>query len=93
MPDEHARTGIAHHFFDSLSHVRLVAVYRALGTPRFIVPERTFFKAHAGVFQKFAAFGAQPRFPAMVSTAEDPNHRFKRPVFRGQAWMIVGHDR
>lgn len=87
------RTGIFHHSPDPVSHLRFIAVHRALGTPWFVLPERTLLEAHDGIFQELPAFGAEPGSSAMMSVTEDPDHRFECPAFRSHISMNVCHNK
>jgi len=54
----YTRPGIAHHLLYLIPHIRLIAVYPAIGTGRLLLPEGTSLQALAGIFLQFPALSA-----------------------------------
>jgi hypothetical protein len=70
MSPKHARPGIAHYGSDLLSHGRLEAMNRALGTSSLALLERADLKTPLGIDQEFEALWAWGVNPMMAAAIE-----------------------
>jgi hypothetical protein len=75
MAAQHTRAGVAHHFPDTGFHVGLVAVDRALGAGRLLVPEWAAVEAGKRVVLELPALSAWRIGCRMMSLAVQRYHR------------------
>ena len=78
MSPEDPRPGVTHDGLDLLPAPRLVAVDRALGAGRFVLPKRAAFQPGQGVFEQFTAVRAEARRRAVRPAAITNDHGFQR---------------
>ena len=63
MHKEHPRSAIAHHFFDALAHLGLVAMHLAVGTKSLCLHKRALVTAHSRIIiQCLTLFAETPVF-------------------------------
>jgi hypothetical protein len=79
---QHARSGIAHHRLDLVSHDRLETIHRALGARRLSLLEWALLQAPIGIEQELTALGAR-RVASMPAAAVEIYHDRDSPAFPG----------
>ena len=87
MPQQHARSGVAHHQPNALAHGGAVAVHAAIGAGRLVVTEDAAVQATNRILQQFVALGAQSVARVVVIAAIQVRHRPEGGKLAGEAWM------
>ena len=78
MHKEHPRSAIAHHFFDALAHLGLVAMHLAVGTKSLCLHKRALVTAHSRIIIQCLTLFAETLvfliISRMISLAVDTDH-------------------
>ena len=90
MSMQHARSGIAHHRLDLVSHDRLETMHRAIGARRLPLLERALLQAPICIYQKLTALGAR-HVASVPAAAVEVYHDRDSPAFPGYSRMYLVH--
>lgn len=88
MPQEHPGTGESHYLPDALSHLRLVAVNRALRTSRLVWSERAPIQTAHCILAQGVALPAKLSVRTVMTAAVDANHRSDGRLFTSHPWFV-----
>jgi hypothetical protein len=91
MPVQHTGPSIAHHCANPHSHVRFVAVDRALGAGCLSTLERTVLETLLGIVPQRLTVGTQTVTGSMLALAKDADHGLYCSEFSGDSGMLVDH--
>ena len=81
-----------HYHPDLLSHVRLVAMHRALGAGGLVLPERTSVETNQCIVPELTTFEAKLTLAPMVIAAIEADHGLNGFAFPFCSRMVVGHE-
>ena len=92
MVPYHAGPGITHYITDSLSHLRLITMDRAVAAGCLVFLKKTILKPQSCVFNKFVAFVTEFPFCQVMIPAVDTYHVFYGLLLSFHAGMHTGRD-
>ena len=92
MPTQHTRAGVPHYRPDLLSHLRLVAMHRALGASGLVFMERTSVKTSQRIVPKLSTFRAEFPLASMVIAAVEAYHGLNGFAFPLHSRIVARHE-